>query len=559
MLKKLLIQNGWLMTIATLVSSASAMFALLMVVAISDQVSDSTFDSGTWFLKLILGLIALFSLGFLSQFLLSILSTRFVARLRKKISANILETDYALIERKGGHKLYAALTSDISNVSAALSTFPVFVFNATAIILCLLFLATQSIDLFVLLIGVLLASVGTIQLLMDAGAKRIQILRDAEDELFGYFKELIDGAKELSVNRNRKNYFIQQQLDKGVTEMKSRERTAQIFWNLSVNWGTMVLFLAMGIIALSATEYFQLPLPVVTSFVFILMYLAGPIGGVINDQQVLIRGFVGASKLDKLRLNERPIVGETEQQDQLSNIDLDSVAKFSSLTVKGLEYSYGSDNDSEKSNDYIFSVGPIDFEIKRGEIVFFVGGNGSGKSTFAKLLTGLYQHDAGEVELNGIPQDTSDDLYRAHFCMIHAECYVFGTVLDGVGKVSNDKHCEELLERMGLSHKVSIKDGVLSSTNLSSGQRKRLALLQAYLQDAPIYVFDEWAAEQDPVFRELFYTTLLPELKQKNKTVIAVSHDGAYFSTADRVITFDQGQVESIVDNNHLQEVVSFS
>lgn len=545
MIKKLLAQNGWLILLATLVSSTSALFALYMVAALSEQISDTAIDSGPWLFRFSVGVLALFSLGFISQLLLTILSTRFVARLRKNISLNILDADYAQLELTGGHKLYAALTSDINSISGALSAFPVFVFNFTSVLVCLLYLATQSLDLFTLLIGVLLMAVGTIQLLMDLGAMKFEALRETEDTLFGHFKALIDGGKELTVNRNRKNYFMDQQLDSGVMEMKDKERMAQLFWNLSVNWGNTVLFIAMGIIALSATAHFQMPLPVVTTFVFILIYLSGPLGAVINDQQVLIRGVIGANKLENLRLNEQQLVAEQEQLNASKMLDAASVNSFQSLQGKHLKYQY-----KDQDSDFMFSVGPVDFEIKRGETVFFVGGNGSGKSTFAKLLTGLYQHDEGELLINGESCQPDDDHFRAYFCTIHAECYVFDTLLDGHGRVADDARCQVLLERLGLAHKVKIEEGVLSSTNLSSGQRKRLALLQAYLQDAPIYVFDEWAAEQDPVFRELFYTTLLPELKHQNKAVIAVSHDDAYFSTADRIVKFDQGQVIDVITNS---------
>ncbi|MCY7297353.1 cyclic peptide export ABC transporter [Alteromonas sp. a30] len=552
MIRTLLAQNGWLILLATLVSSTSALFALYMVAAISDQISQTAGDPSSWLARFLLGIVALFALGFLSQWLLTLLSTRFVAKLRKTISTNILNANYAQLEYTGGHKLYAALTSDISSVSGALSTFPVFVFNLTAIFVCLLYLATQSLDLFTLLIGVLLVAVGTIQILMDASAVRIQALRESEDSLFSYFKALIDGSKELSVNRDRKRFFLDEQLHGGVQTMKGKERSAQLFMNISMNWGTTVLFIAMGIVAISASVFFQLPQPVVTTFVFVLIYLAGPIGGVINDQQVLIRGFVGAAKLDSLRLNAQPLVETNAAANALlhePSVAHKKLHDFERLQVRGLHYRYKDleklESEDANTDEYHFSVGPIDFEIQRGEVVFFVGGNGSGKSTVAKLITGLYQYDSGELMLNGKAQTPEDDAYRAHFYTIHAECYVFDTLLDEHGKLADDARSREWLERLGLAHKIRVENGVLSSTNLSSGQRKRLALLQAYLQDAPIYVFDEWAAEQDPIFRELFYTELLPELKRQNKAVIAVSHDDAYFGVADRVVKFDQGQIVS--------------
>jgi putative pyoverdin transport system ATP-binding/permease protein len=94
-----------------------------------------------------------------------------------------------------------------------------------------------------------------------------------------------------------------------------------------------------------------------------------------------------------------------------------------------------------------------------------------------------------------------------------------------------------------LSHKVQVKDGSLSTTELSQGQRKRLALLTAYLDDRPIYLFDEWVADQDPFFREVFYQQILPELKKRDKAVLVISHDDRYFHLCDRLIKLDYGQI----------------
>jgi len=102
---------------------------------------------------------------------------------------------------------------------------------------------------------------------------------------------------------------------------------------------------------------------------------------------------------------------------------------------------------------------------------------------------------------------------------------------------------EKYLDRLEISHKVSIEGGAFSTIDLSAGQRKRLALVQAYLENRPVMVFDEWAAEQDPTFRRVFYTEILPDLKRQGKTLIVISHDDRYFHLADRRITLRGGRV----------------
>jgi len=101
----------------------------------------------------------------------------------------------------------------------------------------------------------------------------------------------------------------------------------------------------------------------------------------------------------------------------------------------------------------------------------------------------------------------------------------------------------EYLTQLHLERKVLLVDGALSTTALSQGQRKRLALLTAWLEERPIYVFDEWAADQDPTFKRVFYEELLPELRRAGRTVLVISHDDRYFHLADRLLRLESGQL----------------
>jgi putative ATP-binding cassette transporter len=176
--------------------------------------------------------------------------------------------------------------------------------------------------------------------------------------------------------------------------------------------------------------------------------------------------------------------------------------------------------------------------------VFLVGGNGSGKTTLAKLLVGLYAPAAGEVRVDGERVDDGNrDAYLRRFSAVFSDFYLFERFL-GLEGPGLDGKAAEYLETLQLAHKVSVHDGRLSTTDLSQGQRKRLALLTAFLEDRPIYLFDEWAADQDPVFKRFFYLRLLPELKARGKTVVAVTHDDHYYGVADRVVKLDYGRVE---------------
>jgi putative pyoverdin transport system ATP-binding/permease protein len=198
-------------------------------------------------------------------------------------------------------------------------------------------------------------------------------------------------------------------------------------------------------------------------------------------------------------------------------------------------------HDQEKG----FLLGPISLSLQPGEITYLVGGNGSGKSTLAKLITGLYSPQQGEIYMNGVAVGEHNlEWYRQHFSAIFTDFYLFDRYL-GFSQANLDEEVQRYLKHLQLDHKVQVQNGTLSTTRLSQGQQKRLALLTAYLEDRPIYVFDEWASDQEPLFRELFYKEILVKLKERGKTVVVITHDDRYFHLADHMIKLDYGRVES--------------
>jgi putative ATP-binding cassette transporter len=210
-----------------------------------------------------------------------------------------------------------------------------------------------------------------------------------------------------------------------------------------------------------------------------------------------------------------------------------------SICLEGVTYRYTSTDGDEG-----FAVGPVDLTIHAGELLFVIGGNGSGKTTFAKVLCGLYAQQEGGIMLDGVPIiDGNRSWYSQHFGTVFSDSYLFDKLYGAEGLPQDDQVVAAYLKELHLQDKVSVSAGRFSTTSLSQGQRKRLALVTAYMEDRPIYLFDEWAADQDPEFRDFFYHRILPQLKAKGKTVIVISHDDRYYHVADRVVKFENGRL----------------
>jgi putative ATP-binding cassette transporter len=261
----------------------------------------------------------------------------------------------------------------------------------------------------------------------------------------------------------------------------------------------------------------------------------GPLAGVLSSLSLFGRASVALKKVDALGMS---LAAQSTEVCSLDRPECDIT--FSRIELANVTHSYHHEKD-----DSHFVLGPINLRFRPGELVFLVGGNGSGKSTLAKIVTGLYAPESGEIRLDGetITDNNRDD-YRQLFSSVFGDFYLFENLL-GLESHNVDEQAQFYLEQLHLNHKVKVKDGVLSTTAVSQGQRKRLALLTAYLEDRPFYLFDEWASDQDPYFKDVFYTQLLPELKARGKTVLVISHDDRYFHIADRVVKLDYGKLDN--------------
>ncbi|HYC30101.1 MAG TPA: cyclic peptide export ABC transporter, partial [Chitinophagaceae bacterium] len=344
--------------------------------------------------------------------------------------------------------------------------------------------------------------------------------RDTRNVFMRLINGVIDGFKELSLHSNKKQAYKEEVAD-SAQEYKVKMITASTrFVNASIV-GETVLIAILGTVVFAFPQLFPgIKTYTLVSFVVVMLYLIGPVNGILNSVPGVMRLRIAWKRIRQF-LDEIP-----------ANIGNKTVLQprtpVNSLRTEGLCFQYGSS----------FAIGPIDLEVRRGEILFIIGGNGSGKTTLAKLLTGLYVPDDGQIKINGEVKEPYElgEYFSAIFSPLH--------LFEKLYNIKKTADIKKYLQLLHLEHKVQVNGNTYSTINLSTGQRKRLALLQCYLEDSPIYLFDEWAADQDPEYRHFFYRTLLPEMKKEGKIVIAITHDDHYFDVADKVVKMNQGQLE---------------
>lgn len=466
-----------------------------------------------------------------SELLLARMGQKALMDLRLRLSRRILGAPLRYLEELGAHRLLAALAEDVPVITNALVALPVLSINLAVIVAGLVYLGWLSFGLLLMLLSFVTLGIVTYQLPVIKAVQHMRVAREQNDALFSHLRSLISGIKELKLHSLRRKAFIDRALEPTAASFQKSNLRAMMIFSVAATWGQLLVFMVIGLIVFGIPLWKSTNTLILSGYSLTLLYLMSPFQGVMNFVPVIGRAGVALDKLERLGL--QLAAKATEPWDQAL-----PPASWKRLELNGVTHAY-----RREAEDDTFVLGEIDLTFSPGELVFIVGGNGSGKTTLVKLLIGLYPPESGEVVLDGdVVTDETRDSYRQLFSVVFSDFHLFESLL-GLETSELDEKAREYLRQLQLNHKVKVIDGQLSTTDLSQGQRKRLALLTAYLEDRPFYVFDEWAADQDPYFKEIFYLDLLPALKARGKTIIVISHDDKYYYVADRTIKLDYGQI----------------
>ncbi|MGY2288232.1 cyclic peptide export ABC transporter [Pseudomonas sp. SDO528_S397] len=452
--------------------------------------------------------------------------------MRLHLSAKLVDTPYAQLQRLGKHRLLAMLTDDTQTISQAVELVPIMLVNGGIIVACLGYLGWLSLPLLGVTVALILLGSLSFNWPQRRALTSISRARELKDQLFDHYRLLTDGSKELQLNHPRRQHFFTRLLLPVSQQYRRDFVRGMSIYAVVLNWGNAVFYLLIGVVLFAAPHFIELSASLVTGYILAILYMITPLSELMHALPTLGRASVALNKIHAL---------EGEMQGASETLETFAPTQVRSLACRQVTHTY-----YREREDGHFTLGPIDVTLNAGEVVFITGGNGSGKTTLALLLTGLYRPESGEVMLDEqVSSSTDNHHYRQHFSAIFTDFCLFENLFDG-DDPQLVQQAQDYLVHLQLDHKVQIEHGRLTTLALSTGQRKRLALLSAYLDDRPCYLFDEWAADQDPVFKHFFYTRILADLRARGKLVIVISHDDGYFALADRLIRIEHGRLSEV-------------
>ncbi|WP_437688566.1 cyclic peptide export ABC transporter [Sorangium sp. So ce176] len=476
-----------------------------------------------------------------SQVLLTRLGQAMIAELRMQLGRRILDAPLRRIEQLGPHRLMAALNDDPAVITQAYVFLPLLCVNVATVLGCLAYIGLISWSALAIVLGAM--GLGAVLFRAHDGraVRAFARARETSDALFQHFRGLTSGIKELKMHGGRGRAFLQGALGESLTSYQRDYVAGTTEFAVAIGWGTLLFYAVLGLTLFALPTWAGLTQPAMSGVVLAMLFLLTPFAQTVEFLPAVGRASVALSKVSNLGLALAPEPEIEAREPPRQGGAEGPPAAFERLELTGVTHRY-----YREKEDGSFQLGPIDLTFQPGEIVYLVGGNGSGKTTLSLLLLGLYAPESGEIRLDGVPiDDRNRERYRQLFSVVFAEYHLFERLL-GLSGPDLDERARRYLERLQLDHRVRVEDGALRVTGLSQGQRKRLALLTAYLEDRPFYVFDEWASDQDPHFRKVFYTELLPELRARGKTALVITHDDQYFALADRCLRLDFGRLTEL-------------
>lgn len=448
-----------------------------------------------------------------------------------RVSDKIRHAELELVESLGHGELFTKICQDTSLISQSGLILVNAAQQSLVLVFCLCYIAYLSLPAFLVTIGTISVGVVVYSRHAESAQQLLFRLKEKESRLVDALDHMIDGFKEIRLNQKKSDAVFSEFKDLSEA-VRSLKVDTQITFLVDIMFSDMFFYSLLAMVVFLLPRFNQMTGSVVLMTTAAILFIMGPLQLVVQAAPVFQRAKAALANLTVLE----------DKLDSASKSGDEPIAEkwqdFETITIDSALFSYAQRDGAGGA----FSVGPLDMQIRRGETIFIVGGNGSGKTTLLKLLTGLYQPQSGAILVDReLLTHRNVQNYRELFSTVFSQFHLFDRLYGLEG--ADPQVVKAVLDEMQLSGKTRFEGGRFTDLNLSTGQRKRLALAVTLLEDRQIMIFDEWAADQDPHFRKYFYEVVLKRLKDQGKTVIAVTHDERFWQHADRIVKMEYGSI----------------
>ncbi|MCC6414294.1 MAG: cyclic peptide export ABC transporter [Opitutaceae bacterium] len=465
---------------------------------------------------------------------------RAVRELRLSISRRILNVPLPLLEREQA-RIFPVLTEDVSAISRAAENLPSAITGLVTVLGCFSLLAVISPPLAAASLALVAVAVGGYVIPLHRFQRHLARWRAAWDGISALLDAIVHGHKELQLDDRKRTAFLDRHLEPLCRRQELELTRANTWETLVRRWGELLLLLGLGALLFTLPLHGWATYEQFGRFLFIALFMLAPFATLVGFSTHLSRVNLAMDRASQLG-----VLIDTTATPTPEPTSAPATTPSIQLRFALREVTYRHNRDDEAA----FDLGPISLTFDRPELVFICGGNGSGKTTLLKILCGLYPPASGQLLANGRALSAVENAaYRRRFGVVFADFFLFNSLLGHEHAPAPE--AARLLREVHLEKLVAIDPaGTFSTTKLSQGQRKRLALVAALLEDKPVYVFDEWAADQDPEFRRWFYERILPDLRARGKLVLAITHDEAFYPLADRIVRLADGRIATDTRRN---------